>query len=108
MTEDKEYSRRELLRNFAMLSSASLLLGLTGCGSGSDSGGTMYGPGPLYGPPAPVIPLVNGNYFVDPGLKKITLLNNQSVLVRTSFSITFSVLRSGPASLRASTSDSAN
>ncbi|MBI5233056.1 MAG: Ig-like domain-containing protein [Deltaproteobacteria bacterium] len=95
MNKDKECSRREFLRKFAMLSSASILLGVsTGCGSGSSGSQNMnavYGPSPvpLYGP-APVSP-VSGMFFLDSKSAKVNLGNNQSVPIHTSFTIGFYV-----------------
>lgn len=97
MTDNKEYSRRELLVRFAMLSSSSLLLGMTGCGgsSGPDLR-AMYGPAPLYGPVAvpmygaPFVPVVNHMSFLDSKSVKIKL-SSQSVPVHTSLTINFNV-----------------
>lgn len=93
---NKGYSRRDFLRNFAMMSSASLLLGLsTGCGSSDSSsnnvpGRALYGPAPVYGP-GPVIPVVNGMFFLDSESKQVALNNNQDVPIHTTFKVGFGV-----------------
>jgi hypothetical protein len=86
----KDYSRREFLMTFAVLSTAPLLANmLSGCGIG----GGGDGPGPVsYGPaPNPEV-IVNGIVFLDAQSNQVNLSGNQTVPVHTSFIIQFSGL----------------
>lgn len=86
--DGNEYSRREFLRRFAMLSSASLLGLNFGC---SDAGpGAEYGPIALYGPAPVNNPMVSAIYFIDSQSNYIPLQNNQSVFILFACFIDFS------------------
>ncbi len=91
-----EYSRREFLKTFAMLSSASVIGLSFGCAEPQD--GALYGPAALYGPvalygPPPVNlvhPEVTAIYFIDDQSTRILLQNNQNVPVQVVCRIDFS------------------
>jgi Big-like domain-containing protein len=84
--DGNEYSRREFLRTFAVLSTASLVVGLNaGC---SESRSTPA----LYGPPPPnyTHPEVISIYFIDSQSNRILLQNNQTVPIQVVCHIEFS------------------
>jgi hypothetical protein len=84
MLHRKDYTRREFLRTFAALSSASLLLSVSmGCGNEPFVGG-------MYGPPPVGSTVVSGIYYVDAQSNNILLQGNQNVPVHTQFVINFS------------------
>lgn len=100
-----EYSRREFLRKFAMLSSASLLVGLNGgCGSsGSQDNRVLYGPLPAEFER----PVVNSIYLTDSQSNRIPLQNNVNVPVQVVCLIDFSKSMNTTAPAAISFSDAA-
>jgi hypothetical protein len=73
-----DFSRREFLKKFAVLSGGALMLSATAM--------ACYGPMP----PQNSLPSVVGMYCYDAGLNKVELQGNQNVLVNTAFEIDFS------------------
>jgi Big-like domain-containing protein len=99
--DGNEYSRREFLRRFAVLSSASLIVLNSGCSE--PIGQDMYGP-----PPANLVhPEVTAIYFTDSQSNKIFLQNNQSVPVQVVCRIDFSKSMNTAAPVTISFADSA-
>jgi Bacterial Ig-like domain len=86
-----EYSRREFLRRFAMLSSASLIGLSFGCADTREDA-PVYGPVVAYGPPPINLtrPAVTAIYFIDSQSSTILLQNNQNVPVQVICRIDFS------------------
>ncbi len=73
------FSRREFLRTFALLSSSSLLIGLnSGCGSSDPVPRVLYGPLP----PNATHPEVSSVYYLDAQSNHVLLANNQNVPVQ--------------------------
>ncbi len=82
----ENYSRREFLRTFAMMSSAPLLASiLSGCGSSTttNENKVMYGPSPVQ----PVLVVVMS--FLDAQSSPVELSGSRNVPVHTSFIIQF-------------------
>jgi hypothetical protein len=105
-----EYSRREFLRTFAMLSSASFVVLNSGCGSSDPQDNrVLYGPAPVYGPPPINLtrPVVTEVYIVDSQSNKILIQNNQNVPVQAVFRIDFSKSMNTTAPATISFTDSA-
>ena len=100
--DKNEYSRREFLRGCAMLSSASLLIGLnSGCGPPDTRGLNV---------PLPVEnerPVVNSIYFTDSQATRIALQNNVNVPVQVVSLIDFSKSMNTAAPIKISFTDSA-
>lgn len=100
--DGNEYSRREFMRRFAMLTSLSLLIGLNnGCGFSDNSG--------LFTrlPDEAVPPVVNSIYFTDSQANRIALKNNVNVPVQIVFLIDFSKSMNTVAPITISFTDSA-
>jgi hypothetical protein len=95
-----EYSRREFLKTFAMLSSASLV----GLNSGCAGPVAMDAYGP---PPANMRPEVTEVYFIDSQSTKIFLPNNQNVPVQVQCRIDFDKSMNTAAPVMISFADSA-
>lgn len=90
MDVQKDYSRRAFLKKFAMLSSASMLMGI-GIGCSSPNGtAPVYGPVAVYGPQPVGSTTVTGIYFVDSQSTQALLQGSQAVPVHTQFMINFS------------------
>ncbi len=86
MISGKEFSRREFLRTFALLSSSTLLVGLnSGCGTSSGVPRALYGPAP----PNVTHPEVSSFYYMDAQSNHVTLDSNQNVPVQVACLIEF-------------------
>ncbi len=86
--DPKDFSRRDFLKAFAALSSASLLLSMQ-AGCGDPPATAAYGPAALYGP-APINgPRVNAIYFLDDRLCAVPLQDSQSVPLLAKFLVEF-------------------
>jgi hypothetical protein len=91
--ENNDLTRRTFLRGFAALSSAVLLMGITGgCGSDGGGGTPVYGAKALYGPPpVPVgTTIVSGMYYLDAGSNRVNLHDSTGVPVGARFEVVFS------------------
>jgi len=81
--DKKDYSRRDFLKTFAVLSTAPLLAAtLQSCGEAYP--GALYGPGPVG------LVIVSMMDYLDAQSNRVVLWGNQSVPVHTSFLIQFS------------------
>jgi hypothetical protein len=88
MGGQKDYTRRAFLKRFAMLSSATMLMGMgIGCGSNYEPGNNFY---VAYGPPPTGATTVTGIYFIDSQSTQVLLQGAQAVPLHTQFIIDFS------------------
>jgi len=80
-------SRREFLKKFAALSTASVLFGINAGCSDPNNTGALYGPPPvaLYGPSPVTDPMVLGIYFVDADTTLVSLYGHTSVPINSKF-----------------------
>jgi len=84
--------RRDFLKQFALISIASLGTAVTGCSSGDDPVVVpLYGPEPvvLYGPPPNAGPEVENIYYLLPDGSEVVLDDSQDVDIDAEFNIYF-------------------